>query len=135
MNLKTFRTKGITLVEVILVTATLLFLLSVVIPFSYSSYLYYKNSREVEKFVIFLSSLRREAFLHSKEFVIYKQGDKLYINETNINNFHLSLKIEKPIYFYKNGTSSGGIIFVYFERYTFKIVISYPFGEIYYERV
>lgn len=134
MRIRGYYIKGFTLVEILISIAIFSLILSVVVPFSYSLFFYYKDSREVEKLIIFLSSLRREAFLYNKEFIIYEKEGRLFVNENPVEKIQLKVSIEKPIHFYKNGTSSGGIIFVSSERNIFKIIIYYPFGEIFYEK-
>jgi len=126
--------RGFTLVEVLITISILLLIFSVSLPISFSMYRYYKESQEVDKFVIFLSTLRRDAFLYNREHKIAERDGLLLIDDKVKEVEGLKFSIEKPIIFYKNGTSSGGIIIVYTPNFKFKIEISAPFGEIKYEK-
>jgi prepilin-type N-terminal cleavage/methylation domain-containing protein len=126
--------RGVTLVEVLITISILLLIFSVSLPISFSMYRYYKESQEVDKFVIFLSTLRRDAFLYNREHKIAEKDGVLLIDDKVKEVEGLKFSIEKPIIFYKNGTSSGGIIIVYTPNFKFKIEISAPFGEIKYEK-
>jgi prepilin-type N-terminal cleavage/methylation domain-containing protein len=126
--------RGFTLVEVLITISILVLIFSVSLPISFSMYKYYKESQEVDKFVIFLSTLRREAFLYNKEHKIAEKDGFLIIDDKATEIEGLKFSIDTPIIFYKNGTSSGGTIIVYTPNFKFKIEISAPFGEIKYEK-
>lgn len=127
--------KGFTLIELLLVLFILSFILGFAAPISYTLYNNYKETNEIEKLTLFLSQIRREAFLYNKEITIYEINESLYINDEVIKKFPFKFKINSPIRFYNKGTSSGGIIYVFTGRSIYKLVISSPFGEIHYERV
>ena len=127
--------RGFTLIEVLITLSILLLIFSVSLPISFSMFKYYKESQEVDKLVIFLSSLRRDAFLYNKEHIIAEKDGFLTIDGKLKEIEGLKFSVENPIIFYKNGTSSGGIIIVYTSNFKFKIEISSPFGEIKYEKI
>jgi len=126
---------GFTLIEILIALSILLLIFSITLPVSFSMLKYYKESQEVDKLVIFLSSLRRDAFLHNKEHIISEKDGILNI-DGKLNEIEgLKFFIDVPIIFYKNATSSGGIIIVNTSNFKFKVEISSPFGEIKYEKI
>ncbi|MEN2985835.1 MAG: type II secretion system protein [Thermodesulfovibrionaceae bacterium] len=125
--------KGFTLIEILIVLAILSLVFSVVVPFSYSLYTYYTETHEIEKVALTLSSLRREAFLYNRENIVYEKNGILYLNDNPLS-MNFKFKMDKPIIFFKNGTSSGGIISVFTGKNLYKIEVNSPFGEIHYEK-
>lgn len=126
--------KGFTLIEVLIALVILSLIFAVVLPVSYSLYTYYKESHEIEKIVVLLSNARRESFLYNKENVIHEKNGVLYINGKAIEEFGFRFRIDTPVVFFKNGTSSGGEINIFTEKNIYKIEINSPFGEIRYEK-
>lgn len=126
--------KGFTLIELLIVLAILTFLFSLIFPFSHSLYTYYTEVREIEKLVLTLGNLRRDSFLYNRENTIFEKNGTLYINDISMSFNKFKFKIKKPISFLKNGTSTGGIIYIFTEKNTYKININTPFGEIWYEK-
>lgn len=126
---------GFTLIEVLIALTILAVVFSLIMPISYSMYNYYNEIREIEKIVFMISNVRRESFLYNKENVLYEKNGILYINERPVENFSFRFKINSPIIFFKNGTSSGGIIKIFKDNTAYKIEIYSPFGEIRYEKL
>lgn len=126
--------KGFTFIELLIVLAILTFLFSLIFPFSHSLYTYYTELREIEKLVLTLGNLRRDSFLYNRENTIFEKNGTLYINDISMSFNKFKFKIKKPISFLKNGTSTGGIIYIFTEKNTYKININTPFGEIWYEK-
>ncbi len=123
--------RGFTLIELLIVVALIAVLLGVVTPLSISMYKSYEASLKAEKLLIYISSLRRHAFLYGEVYEISSKDKKLLINEKPIRGFKaFSINIKKPIYFYSNGTSSGGVIHLNIDKYFYKIKVKPPSGEL-----
>lgn len=127
--------KGFTLIELLLVIAILSLIVSVIIPVSYDLYISYIETHEIEKFVVILSGIRRESFLYNRENVIHEKNGIIYVNDRAIRDFNFKFQIDSPVIFYKNGTSSGGIIKIIANKNSYKIQVSSPLGEIHYEKM
>lgn len=126
---------GFTLIEILIALTILALISSLVIPISYSIYDYYVETHEIEKIVFMISNIRRESFLYNRENVLYEKNNILYINEKPVENVSFRFKINSPILFFKNGTSSGGTINIFKDSAAYKIEIYSPFGEIRYEKL
>lgn len=127
--------KGFALIELLLVIAILSLIVSVIIPVSYDLYISYIETHEIEKFVIFLSRIKRESFLYNRENVIHEKNGIIYVNDKSIRDFNFKFQIDSPLVFYKNGTSSGGTIKIITNKNAYKIQVSSPLGEIHYEKM
>lgn len=123
--------QGFTLIELLIVVALIAILLGVVTPLSISMYKSYEASLKAEKLLIYVSSLRRHAFLYGKVYKISSDKHKILLNDKPINRFKaFNINIKKPIYFYSNGTSSGGIINMHIDKFFYKIKVDSPSGEL-----
>ena len=122
--------KGFTLIELLVVLSIAVVMLFVVLPVSYSTYKNYQNSLEVEKVLMFFSSLRRDSFLHSKENLIDAEYGDLKINGEEKVFKGIHFQTEKPIMFYKNGTTSGGKVQLKMGNNNFFIDIQSPSGDL-----
>ncbi len=102
--------KGFTLIELLITLSIVAIVLSIVIPVSYSTYKGYQESLEAEKVLMLLSSIRRESFLYNRgKFIEAKEGS-LKIDGVEKRFDGIYICTEKPIIFYKNGTTSGGTV-------------------------
>lgn len=123
--------KGFTLIELLIVIAVVGILVSVSLPVSYSMYQKYQASLRAEEVWVFLSSLRREAFLYSEEKCIYSKEGRLLVNDSEMVKFKdMFVQIDQPVRIYKSGATSGGEIKIYVNNYTFVVEIQAPFGNI-----
>lgn len=127
--------RGFTLIEILIAVSIIGLTLTVVMPVSYSMYKSHKDALEAEKVLLLLSAVRREAFMYGREASVDTQNDRLVIDgklrdETN----NLYIHAERPILFYKNGTTTGGRVQVNMEDYRFVITIDSPLGEMKLER-
>lgn len=122
--------KGFTLIELLIVIALVGILVSVSLPVSYSMYQKYQASLRAEEVLIYLSSLRREAFLYSEEKLICSQEGRLWVNDGKMITFEdMFVQIDKPVKMYKSGATSGGEVKLYINNYTFVVDIQAPLGN------
>lgn len=123
--------RAFTLIELLIVVALITIMLGVVAPLSISMYKSYEASLKAEKLLIYISSLRRSAFLYGEVYEISSKDTKLEVNDKPVNEFeNFKVGLSKPIYFYDNGTSSGGVINLEINKYMFKIKVKSPSGEL-----
>ncbi|MBI4691174.1 MAG: type II secretion system protein [Nitrospirae bacterium] len=121
---------GFTLIEILLVLSIVGIMLSVTLPVSYSMYQRYQSSLKAEDVLVLLSSLRRESFLYGEEKLVHSENGRLFINNESKDFKDVFVQIDRPVKFYKNGTTSGGEVKIYVKDYTFLIDIESPFGAL-----
>lgn len=126
--------KGFTLIELLITLSIVATVLAIAIPVSYTTYKGYRESLEAQKVLMFFSSLRRESFLYNREKFIEAKNGSLKIDGAEKEFEGISIYIEKPIIFYKNGTTSGGKIRLEMENSAFLIYIDAPSGNLKFER-
>lgn len=126
--------KGFTLIELLITLSIVATVLAIAIPVSYTTYKGYRESLEAQKVLMFFSSLRRESFLYNREKFIEAKNGSLKIDGAEKEFEGISIYIEKPIIFYKNGTTSGGKIRLKMENSAFLIYIDAPSGNLKFER-
>jgi prepilin-type N-terminal cleavage/methylation domain-containing protein len=126
--------RGFTLIEILLVISIIGLMFSVTLPISYDMYRSYKASLRAEEVMVFISSLKRESFLYnemnvlsSKEGVMRVNGEEKLIPETFI-------QVDFPIEFYKNGTTSGGILTLMINEQVYVLQVQAPLGKLFLER-
>ncbi len=128
---RSYAKKGFTLIELLIVIALVGILVSVSLPVTYSMYQKYQASLMAEEVLIFLSSLRREAFLYSEEKYICSKEGRLLVNDSEMVQFeNMFVQIDKPVKIYKSGATSGGEVKIYVNNYTYIVDIQAPFGNI-----
>ena len=126
--------KGFTLIEIIIVVSIISLMLSVTLPISYSMYRSYKASLKAEEVMILISSLKRESFLYSEAKVLSSKDGVMAVNGKEEILKDTIIRIDQPIEFYKNGTTSGGTVGVYVGDQGFSLNVQAPFGNITLER-
>ncbi len=106
-------------------------LFSVVLPSSKEIYDRYRGNLYAEKILLFLSEMRREAFLYGMEIEITLQDGALKTREGKFFKPEIGkIDMPEPIIFYPLGTSRGGKLFYHYGKITFLIEVKAPFGEI-----
>jgi len=126
--------KGFTLIELLVTLSIVTVVLAIAIPVSYTTYKGYQESLEAEKVLMLLSSIRRESFLYNREKFIEAKNGSLKIDGAEKRFEGIYIYTEKPIIFYKNGTTSGGKIRLKMEYNAFLIYIDTPSGDLKFTR-
>ena len=126
--------KGFTLIEMIIVVAIIGMMFSVSVPISYNLYSSYRASLKAEEVMIFISDLKRESFLYSEANVLSSKDGVVMLNGKERIFGDTTIQIDHPIEFYKNGTTSGGIVKIYVEKEAYSLNVQTPFGNIILER-
>jgi prepilin-type N-terminal cleavage/methylation domain-containing protein len=122
--------QGFTLIELLIVVSIIGLMMTVTLPISFDMYARYKASLTAQEVMVAISDLRLESFLYSENKVLSSSRNKMTINgETKIFT-DASIQIDSPIKFYKNGTTSGGIINLIVGEYVFKLSVKAPLGDL-----
>ena len=126
--------KGFTLIEILLVISLIGLIFSVSLPVSYSMYNSYKASLKAEEVMIFIASLKRESFLYSEGKLLSSKDGMLTVNSEEKVFTDTSIRIDQPIEFYKNGTTSGGTVNIYVGSQAYALNVKPFFGDLTLER-
>ena len=122
--------KGFTLIELLIVISIIGIMLSVSLPVSFAMYSRYKASLKAQEIMVYISDLRRDSFLYSENKILTSMNDAIVINE-NFRAFEdTRIRIDAPIAFYKNGTTSGGVIRLFIGGYAFILQLKAPLGDL-----
>lgn len=122
---------GFTLIEILVVLVIVSLMLSVSMPVSYSMYQRYQASQKAEAVLVWVSAIRMDSFLYSKESVIDAQGGRLMLDGTEETRARaVTAYMDKPIKFSRNGTTSGGQIKIGVSDSIFFLDVEAPFGGI-----
>lgn len=123
--------KGFTLIELLLVIFIMGLMTAVSVPVSYRMYQGYKASLKAEEVLVYISGMRREAFLYNEEKVIDARGGVIQREDGGPVAFpDLFVQIDTPIKFYKNGTTSGGVLKIYAGDYAYLLRVEPTFGNL-----
>jgi hypothetical protein len=108
--------------------------LSVALPVSYGMYNTYKASLRAQEVMTYVSELRRDAFLYSERKVLSSQDGNMTVEGSKKIFNGINISIPKPIIFFRNGTSSGGIIVLSVGDVVQNLVVKTPLGDLSLER-
>jgi prepilin-type N-terminal cleavage/methylation domain-containing protein len=128
------RSPGFTLIEILLVMAILGLMLSVTLPISYDLYKSYKASLRAEEVMVFVSTLKRESFLYNERKILTSENGVMRVNGEEKVIPETQIRIDPPIEFYKNGTTSGGILTLVTGNQVYEVQIQAPLGNLSLER-
>jgi prepilin-type N-terminal cleavage/methylation domain-containing protein len=120
--------KGFTLIELLIVVSIIGLMLAVTLPVSFAMYSRYKASLTAQEIMVYISDLRRDSFLYSENKIMTAGNDAIVINENARTFDDTRIRIDAPIAFYKNGTTSGGVIRLFIGDYAFIVQIKAPLG-------
>lgn len=136
MNARTARDRfpGFTLIEILLVMAILGLMLSVTLPISYDMYRSYKASLRAEEVMMVVSGLKRESFLYNERKILTSENGVMRVNGEEKTISEAQIRIDTPIEFYKNGTTSGGILTVVTGNQVYEVQVQAPLGNLSLER-
>lgn len=122
--------KGFTLIELLIVVSIIGIMMAVSLPISVNMYYRYKASLQAQEVMVAISDLRRESFLYSELKTLSSDKDTLTINGATKIFADTRIRIDTPIDFYKNGTTSGGVINLLVGEYAFFLNITAPLGDL-----
>ena len=122
--------RGFTLIELLIVVSIIGIMMTVSLPISINMYYRYKASLQAQEVMVAISDLRRESFLYSENKVLSSDKNVLTVNGMAKNFAATSIRIDTPIQFYKNGTTSGGVINLQVGEYAFFLNITAPLGDL-----
>jgi len=136
VNARTARDRfpGFTLIEILLVMAILGLMLSVTLPISYDMYRSYKASLRAEEVMMVVSGLKRESFLYNERKILTSENGVMRVNGEEKTISEAQIRIDTPIEFYKNGTTSGGILTVVTGNQVYEVQVQAPLGNLSLER-
>jgi prepilin-type N-terminal cleavage/methylation domain-containing protein len=136
VNARTARGRfpGFTLIEILLVMAILGLMLSVTLPISYDMYRSYKASLRAEEVMMVVSGLKRESFLYNERKILTSENGVMRVNGEEKTISEAQIRIDTPIEFYKNGTTSGGILTVVTGNQVYEVQVQAPLGNLSLER-
>ncbi len=121
---------GFTLVELLLVVSIMGIMFSVSLPISFRMYSSYKASVKAQEVMVFVSSLRREAFLYSERKNLSSKDDTMTINGDKKEFAGVKVRINPPVEFFRNGTTSGGVIRIVVDDQVYRLNVQAPVGDL-----
>ncbi len=125
---------GFTIIELLIVIILVGMVLSVALPVSYGMYETYKASLRAQEVMTYVSGLRRDAFLYSERKVLSSQDGNMTVDGEKKIFKEMGVHISEPIVFFRNGTSSGGVIELSVGDVVQNLVVKTPLGDLSLER-
>ena len=125
---------GFTIIELLIVIILVGMVLSVIMPVSYGMYATYNASLRAQEVMTYVSGLRRDAFLYSERKVLSSQDGAITVDGSKKIFNGIKINISEPIVFFRNGTSSGGVIELSVDEVDQSLVIHAPLGDLSLER-
>lgn len=122
--------RGFTFIELLIVVSIIGIMLSVSIPISFGMYTSYKASLKAQEVMVFVSGLRRDAFLYSERKLLSSKGDVITVDDEEKVFEDTRIRIDSPIVFYRNGTTSGGTINIYIGDQAYSLSVNAPLGDL-----
>lgn len=126
--------KGFTIIELLIVIILLGMVLSIALPVSYGMYATYNASVRAQEVMAYISELRRGAFLYSEMTVLSSQDGIMTVDGKKKIFSGMQVQLAEPIVFFRNGTSSGGIIVLRFGDVVQNLAVKAPLGDLSLER-
>ena len=130
-RVKSTQSSGFTLIEILLVISIVALVMGVSVPASYQMYQSYKSSLKAEEVLTYVSNIRRESFLYGEETVLSSRDGRVQQGDGRLMIFSdLFVQIDTPIKFYKNGTTSGGLLKIQAGDSLYWLKVTAPFGNL-----
>lgn len=131
--------KGFTLIELLMVISIVGLIMAVSLPVSYEMYLSHKAALKAEEVLVGMSKIKRDAFLYSEESVLYSKDGVLQSedgqgNVTPIIFPGTFVQCDLPVSFYKNGTTSGGVLKIHIGAHKYQLNIQPLYGNLLLEK-
>ncbi|MBF0539442.1 MAG: type II secretion system protein [Nitrospirae bacterium] len=120
---------GMTIIELLIVIFIISMVFSVALPVTLKTYQRYAASLEAEKVLVLLSKVQREAFAAGFDIYVRTVDGLIVINDEKNPIPNTFATLDRPIVFYGNGTTSGGVVVVYVNDFTFAVSITSPLGS------
>ncbi|MBF0344267.1 MAG: prepilin-type N-terminal cleavage/methylation domain-containing protein [Nitrospirae bacterium] len=121
---------GFTLIEMLIVIFIVSLIFSVALPVTMRSFQRYAASLEAEKVLVLMSKVQRGAFAMGFDSYVKTVDGLIFVNGEENSIPDVFARLDKPIIFYGNGTTSGGRLVVYVNDFTFSVTVAAPFGSI-----
>jgi len=122
--------RGFTLIELLIVISIIGIMLSVSVPISFNMYESYKASLKAQEVMLFISGLRRDSFLYSERKVLFSKNDMITVDGEQKVFGDTRIQIDSPIVFYRNGTTSGGMLRIYVGDQAYCLNVGAPLGDL-----
>lgn len=120
--------QGFTLIEMVVVVALVALIFSAVLPISFNMIARYRASLKAQKVLLYVSQIRRDAFLYSEKFCLTSQDMRLTVDGNRAPFEEIRVQVLEPIFFYSNGTTSGGRIDLFVDSEVFHVDVAAPLG-------
>lgn len=124
------RQNGFTLLELVTVTVLVALMLSVALPVSYDMFSRYKAALRAQEVMLYVSGLHQESFLYSEEHLLDSRNSTLMVNGKDISFDGVLISVEEPIFFYRNGATSNGVIRIVSGSERYLLNVTAPFGAL-----
>jgi prepilin-type N-terminal cleavage/methylation domain-containing protein len=121
---------GFTLIELLIVISIIGIMLSVSLPISFGMFESYKASLKAQEVMLFISGLRRDSFLYSEGKIVSSKDDALTVDDKEKVFEGVRIRLDSPIVFYRNGTTSGGVIRIHVGGQAYTLSVGAPLGDL-----
>jgi prepilin-type N-terminal cleavage/methylation domain-containing protein len=124
------KTKGFTIIELLIVVMLVGMVLSIALPVSYGMYESYNASLRTQEVMIYISEVRRNAFLYSERKVLSARNGHLTVDDREKVFSGIHVHLSEPIVFFQNGTTTGGVLILKSGAVIQRLVVQAPLGDI-----
>lgn len=128
MNTQGSDAAGFTLIELLLVIVLIALIFSTALPVSLGMLNRYKAGLKAQEVLLYVSQLRRDAFLYSTKHRLESRNCQLTVDDSAIFFEDMRIVVPQPIFFYSNGTSSGGWIKLDVKAESYLLKVTAPLG-------
>jgi prepilin-type N-terminal cleavage/methylation domain-containing protein len=122
--------KGFTLLELLVVMILIVLMFSLTLPISSDMVHRYKAAIRAQEVMVYVSGLRRDAFLYSQRHILDSRNSILTVDGKDIPFADVLISVEEPIFFYRNGATSSGRIRIIAGEERYILYVTAPFGTL-----